>query len=142
MQTKRALLRWASGSERRTRRDHEADRAARGDARARQRLVEANLRLVIAIAHRYSSNGVPLMDLIQEGNLGLLRATEKFDVRHGCHFSTYATWWIRQAIGRLAGGHARLIHLPEHMAMRVHAVRRADADENRRDQEGSCERPI
>ncbi len=101
-----------------------AKRAAAGDLRARRRLVEANLRLVISIARRYTSSGVPLIDLIQEGNLGLMRAAEKFDWRRGCHFGTYATWWIRQAISRAAGEQSRLIHLPEHVATRLRKVRR------------------
>src|SRR5579875_1970046 len=101
-----------------------AKRAAAGDLRARRRLVEANLRLVIAIARRYTNSGVPLIDLIQEGNMGLMRAAEKFDWRRGCHFGTYATWWIRQAISRAAGEQSRLIHLPEHVATRLRKVRR------------------
>ena len=95
-----------------------------GDIRARRRLVEANLRLVISIARRYTNSGVPLIDLIQEGNLGLMRAAEKFDWQRGCHFGTYATWWIRQAISRAAGEQSRLIHLPEHVATRLRKVRR------------------
>jgi RNA polymerase primary sigma factor len=101
-----------------------AKRAQAGDTRARRRLVEANLRLVISIARRYTNSGVPLIDLIQEGNLGLMRAAEKFDWRRGCHFGTYATWWIRQAISRAAGEQSRLIHLPEHVATRLRKVRR------------------
>ena len=101
-----------------------AKRGQAGDTRARRRLVEANLRLVIAIARRYTNSGVPLIDLIQEGNLGLMRAAEKFDWRRGCHFGTYATWWIRQAISRAAGEQSRLIHLPEHVATRLRKVRR------------------
>jgi RNA polymerase primary sigma factor len=101
-----------------------AKRSQGGDARARRRLIEANLRLVIAIARRYTNSGVPLIDLIQEGNLGLMRAAEKFDWRRGCHFGTYATWWIRQAISRAAGEQSRLIHLPEHVATRLRKVRR------------------
>lgn len=101
-----------------------AKRSQAGDSRARRRLIEANLRLVIAIARRYTNSGVPLIDLIQEGNLGLMRAAEKFDWRRGCHFGTYATWWIRQAISRAAGEQSRLIHLPEHVATRLRKVRR------------------
>jgi RNA polymerase primary sigma factor len=82
---------------------------------------------VIAIARRYTSTGVPLIDLIQEGNLGLMRAAEKFDYRRGCHFGTYATWWIRQAVSRAAGEQSRLIHLPEHVATRLRKVRRIAA---------------
>jgi RNA polymerase primary sigma factor len=104
-----------------------AQRAAAGDDWARHRLIECNLRLVISIARRYTSTGVPLIDLIQEGNLGLMRAAEKFDYQRGCHFGTYATWWIRQAVSRAAGEQSRLIHLPEHVATRLRKVRRVAA---------------
>ncbi len=104
-----------------------AQRAAAGDDWARRRLIECNLRLVISIARRYTSTGVPLIDLIQEGNLGLMRAAEKFDYQRGCHFGTYATWWIRQAVSRAAGEQSRLIHLPEHVATRLRKVRRVAA---------------
>ena len=104
-----------------------AQQAAAGSEWARRRLIECNLRLVISIARRYTSTGVPLIDLIQEGNLGLMRAAEKFDYQRGCHFGTYATWWIRQAVSRAAGEHARLIHLPEHVATRLRKVRRIAA---------------
>jgi len=104
-----------------------AQRAAAGDEMARRTLIESNLRLVIAIARRYTSTGVPLIDLIQEGNLGLMRAAEKFDYRRGCHFGTYATWWIRQAVSRAAGEQSRIIHLPEHVATRLRKVRRIAA---------------
>lgn len=104
-----------------------ARRVAAGDELARRKLIESNLRLVIAIARRYTSTGVPLIDLIQEGNLGLMRAAEKFDYQRGCHFGTYATWWIRQAVSRAAGEQSRLIHLPEHVATRLRKVRRIAA---------------
>jgi len=104
-----------------------AQRAAAGDERARHRLIESNLRLVIAIARRYTTTGVPLVDLIQEGNLGLMRAAEKFDYRRGCHFGTYATWWIRQAVSRAASEQSRLIHLPEHVATNLRKLRRVVA---------------
>lgn len=104
-----------------------AQQAAAGSEWARRRLIECNLRLVISIARRYTSTGVPLIDLIQEGNLGLMRAAEKFDYQRGCHFGTYATWWIRQAVSRAAGEHSRLIHLPEHVATRLRKVRRVAA---------------
>ena len=104
-----------------------AQQAAAGDEWARRRLIECNLRLVISIARRYTSTGVPLIDLIQEGNLGLMRAAEKFDYQRGCHFGTYATWWIRQAVSRAAGEQSRLIHLPEHVATRLCKVRRIAA---------------
>ena len=110
--------------------DEEIDLArqiAAGDELALRKLIESNLRLVIVIARRYMSTGVPLIDLIQEGNLGLMRAAEKFDYRRGCHFGTYATWWIRQAVSRAAGEQSRLIHLPEHVATRLHKVRRVAA---------------
>jgi len=104
-----------------------AQRAAAGDEPSKRKLIESNLRLVIAIARRYTSTGVPLIDLIQEGNLGLMRAAEKFDYQRGCHFGTYATWWIRQAVSRAAGEQSRLIHLPEHVATRLRKVRRIAA---------------
>ena len=104
-----------------------AQRAAAGDERARHKLIESNLRLVIAIARRYTTTGVPLVDLIQEGNLGLMRAAEKFDYQRGCHFGTYATWWIRQAVSRAATDQSRLIHLPEHVATNLRKLRRVVA---------------
>ena len=104
-----------------------ARQIAAGDELALRKLIESNLRLVITIARRYMSTGIPLIDLIQEGNLGLMRAAEKFDYRRGCHFGTYATWWIRQAVSRAAGDQSRLIHLPEHVATRLHKVRRVAA---------------
>ncbi len=104
-----------------------ARRVAAGDERARYKLIESNLRLVIAIARRYTSSGVPLVDLIQEGNLGLMHAAEKFDYQRGCHFATYATWWVRQAISRAAGDQSRLIHLPEHVATNLRKLRRVVA---------------
>ncbi len=110
--------------------DEEIDLArqiAAGNELALRKLIESNLRLVITIARRYIGTGVPLIDLIQEGNLGLMRAAEKFDHQHGCRFGTYATWWIRQAVSRAAGDHSRLIHLPEHVATRLHKVRRVAA---------------
>jgi len=104
-----------------------ARQIAAGDELALRKLIESNLRLVIVIARRYMGTGVPLIDLIQEGNLGLMRAAEKFDYRRGCHFGTYATWWIRQAVSRAAGEQSRLIHLPEHVATRLRKVRRVAA---------------
>jgi RNA polymerase primary sigma factor len=104
-----------------------AQRVVSGDERARRKLIESHLRLVIAIARRYTSSGVPLVDLIQEGNLGLMHAAEKFDYQRGCHFATYATWWIRQAISRAAGDQSRLIHLPEHVAANLSKLRRVVA---------------
>jgi RNA polymerase primary sigma factor len=100
-----------------------AQHIAAGDEWARHQLIESNLRLVIAIACQYTSTGVPLLDLIQEGNLGLMRAVEKFDPRRGCRFGTYATLWIRQAVSRAATEQSRLIHLPEQVARRLGKVR-------------------
>src|SRR5438105_4153759 len=102
-----------------------AQRIAAGDEQARRKLIESNLRLVIAIARQYARSGVSIVDLIQDGNLGLIRAAEKFDYRRGSHFSTYATWWIRQAVRRAANEQSRMIHLPEHVSRRLHKVRRA-----------------
>ena len=113
-----------------------AQRVAAGDEWARHQLIEANLRLVIAIARQYSHTGVPLLDLIQEGNLGLMRAAEKFDGQRGCRFGTYATWWIRQAVNRAAINQSRLIHLPEQVVWHLGKVRRVVAQfwqENGRD---------
>jgi RNA polymerase primary sigma factor len=81
--------------------------------RARQRLIESNLRLVVSIARKYAGKGVPLLDLVQEGNLGLIRAVEGFDHTRGTRFSTYAIWWIRQAVGRAVADKARLVRMPE-----------------------------
>ena len=96
-----------------------------GDEDAKRRLIEANLRLVMSITRNYMSSGVPLLDLIQEGNLGLIRAVEKFDYRLGFKLSTYATWWIRQAVTRAIADQGRTIRLPVHVVERTRKVARA-----------------
>ncbi len=104
-----------------------AMRIIEGDARAKQRLSEANLRLVVSIAKRYVGRGMQFLDLIQEGNLGLIKAVEKFDYTKGFKFSTYATWWIRQAITRAIADQARTIRIPVHMVETINKVKKVSS---------------
>lgn len=103
-----------------------AKRIERGDSSARDAMVRANLRLVVSIAKRYQSQGLPLMDLVQEGTIGLIRATEKFDWRRGFKFSTYATWWIRQGVTRALTDHGRTIRMPAQVVEKLFRITRIE----------------
>src|SRR5947207_6227368 len=105
-----------------------AKRIERGDPEAKERMINSNLRLVVSIAKRYQGHGLSLLDLIQEGIIGLIRAAEKFDWRRGFKFSTYATWWIRQAVQRGVANKARTIRIPVHIAEREQRMARAERE--------------
>ncbi|MFG2073564.1 sigma-70 family RNA polymerase sigma factor [Nonomuraea maritima] len=108
--------------------DEELERLAISGRRAKDEFIQANLRLVVAVARKYSGRGMPLIDLVQEGNLGLVRAVEKFDYQRGYKFSTYATWWIRQSVGRAIHEQARPVRLPTHAGEQMTRLMRVRRD--------------
>jgi RNA polymerase primary sigma factor len=99
-----------------------AERISRGDRDARRKMIESNLRLVVKIARKYTTAGVSVLDLIEEGNIGLIRAVEKFDLSRKCRFSTYATWWIKQSIERALLNYSRIVRLPVHVSARMRKI--------------------
>jgi len=99
-----------------------AEKVAKGDIQAKKRMIEANLRLVVKIAKKYVNQGLSILDLIEEGNLGLIRAVEKFNLKKDCRFSTYATWWIKQSIERAIANQSRIIRLPIHLTAKIYKI--------------------
>ncbi len=117
-------------------------RAKDGDQRARQRLIEKNLRLVVSVAKKYRGYGLPFEDLIQEGNIGLMKAVEKFDPERGFRFSTYATWWIRQAVQRAVADKGRTIRVPVHMTEKIRKVSRTYNELSREHEQDPTEKEV